>query len=41
MELGKKIVWFLDGYGNHTSSLVTFKKKSLKTIHFFESKSDL
>ena len=38
MELEKKIVCFLDGYGIHISGLVTFEMKSLKTNHFLNPK---
>ena len=38
LDLFKNVDCFLDGQGNYDSSLVSFKKKSLKTNHFLKSK---
>ena len=38
IELIKSVDCFLDGHGNYTSNLVSFKIKSLWTNHFLEAK---
>ena len=38
LELIKFVDCFLDGHGNHTSNLVSFKIKTLLTNHWLNSK---
>ena len=38
IELVKIVDYFLDGHGDYTSNLVSFKIKSLQTNHFLRAK---